>query len=79
VVAGGRLSTHKRLFAVRASDGSVCPRSCENALCVRSVFPGRDCGDADWSIGACGEGSDQVLIAAISGATPRIVIIRFRL
>jgi hypothetical protein len=44
------------------------------------VFPGRDGRDAGWSDRRLRlERGDQVLIAAISGPTPRMVIIRLML
>ncbi len=59
------------------------PEAVEKRLMRRErcgVFRGRDGREAGWSIGAGGlsEGY-QVLIASISGPTPRIVIIRLRL
>src|SRR5262249_19207802 len=63
--------------------GSYHPRLWENvwdeaadALC----FPARQLGCRIDRLTQCGSGrGDQVLIAAISGPTPNIVIIRFRL
>ena len=43
------------------------------------MFSVRDGRDAGWSIGARLERGDQALIAAISGPTPKIAIIRLRL
>jgi hypothetical protein len=55
---------------------------CENALCDvndAACLPAVTVAAPAWSVGACGEGSDQVLIAAISGPAPKIAIVRFRL
>jgi hypothetical protein len=56
------------------------PRVIDSLVSDAWCFPAVTVETPVWSIGACGlKRGDQVLIAAISGPTPRIVIIRFRL
>jgi hypothetical protein len=80
-VNGSESTHHGRSLrpATSALDARDRGRTCHTAW-ARAVFPGcdgRDAGLIDWRVRL--ERGDQVLIAAISGPTPKIVIIRLRL